>query len=207
VFGTVLFGRLQGGAGADRALGLFINTLPLKLEIGAATAREAVKQTQQALTSLLRHEHASLALAQRCSGVAAPQPLFSALLNYRHSAEENRDAPIWEGIETLAGEERTNYPLILSVDDLGAGLALTAQTLASVGAARVCAMMETALASLAAALASDSGEAVRSLDVLPAAERRQLLETFNDTAADYPRGELIHRLFEAQAASRPEAVA
>ncbi|MEO3959974.1 condensation domain-containing protein, partial [Chromobacterium piscinae] len=81
VFGTVLFGRLQGGAGADRALGLFINTLPLKLEIGAATAREAVKQTQQALTSLLRHEHASLALAQRCSGVAAPQPLFSALLN------------------------------------------------------------------------------------------------------------------------------
>ncbi|MEO3960226.1 hypothetical protein, partial [Chromobacterium piscinae] len=57
-----------------------------------------------------------------CSGVAAPQPLFSALLNYRHSAEENRDAPIWEGIETLASEERTNYPLTLSVDDLGIGL-------------------------------------------------------------------------------------
>ncbi|MGY8628044.1 amino acid adenylation domain-containing protein, partial [Chromobacterium violaceum] len=207
VFGTVLFGRLQGGAGADRALGLFINTLPLKLEIGAATAREAVKQTQQALTSLLRHEHASLALAQRCSGVAAPQPLFSALLNYRHSVEDDVAALDWEGIETLASEERTNYPLTLSVDDLGVGLALTAQTLASVGAARVCAMMETALASLAAALASDSGEAVRSLDVLPAAERRQLLETFNDTAADYPRGELIHRLFEAQAAARPEAVA
>ncbi|MBA8737611.1 condensation domain-containing protein, partial [Chromobacterium violaceum] len=120
-----------------RALGLFINTLPLKLEIGAATAREAVKQTQQALTSLLRHEHASLALAQRCSGVAAPQPLFSALLNYRHSVEDDVAALDWEGIETLASEERTNYPLTLSVDDLGAGLALTAQTLASVGAARV----------------------------------------------------------------------
>ncbi|MEN6082844.1 amino acid adenylation domain-containing protein, partial [Chromobacterium piscinae] len=151
--------------------------------------------------------HASLALAQRCSGVAAPQPLFSALLNYRHSSGYEGDAPDWDGVEVLVGEERTNYPLILSVDDLGAGLALTAQTLASVGAARVCAMMETALASLAAALALDSGEAVRSLDVLPAAERRQLLETFNDTAADYPRGELIHRLFEAQAASRPDAEA
>ncbi|WP_426715812.1 amino acid adenylation domain-containing protein, partial [Chromobacterium violaceum] len=207
VFGTVLFGRLQGGAGADRALGLFINTLPLKLEIGAATAREAVKQTQQALTSLLRHEHASLALAQRCSGVAAPQPLFSALLNFRHSVDVDGNQTVWEGIQSLAGEERTNYPLTLSVDDLGAGFALTAQTLASVGAARVCAMMETALASLAAALASDSGEAVRSLDVLPAAERLQLLDTFNDAASSYPAEARIHQLFEAQAAARPEAVA
>jgi len=48
--------------------------------------RAGVKATHERLTTLLNHEHASLALAQRCSGVAAPTPLFSAMLNYRHSA-------------------------------------------------------------------------------------------------------------------------
>ena len=60
-----------------------------------------------------RHEHASLALAQRCSGVPAPAPVFSALLNYRHSPgrDGGRDDARLEGVEVLSAEERTNYPL------------------------------------------------------------------------------------------------
>ena len=45
----------------------------------------SVRHTHALLASLLRHEHASLALAQRCSALPAPAPLFSALLNYRYS--------------------------------------------------------------------------------------------------------------------------
>ena len=125
VFGTVLFGRMQGGEGADRVLGLFINTLPLRIRLGERErGGERCGARTRCWRELLRHEHASLALAQRCSGVPAPAPLFTALLNYRHSAGGDgrcarSSAGAGQGIELLCSEERTNYPLTLSVDDLG----------------------------------------------------------------------------------------
>ncbi|MGH7746346.1 MAG: condensation domain-containing protein, partial [Candidatus Dormibacteria bacterium] len=112
VFGTVLFGRMNAGAGADRALGLFINTLPVRVAITGPGAVEAVHAMHTQLAQLLVHEHAPLALAQPASGVSPPTPLFTSLLNYRHSPafEQQPDAGI-EGITVLHAQERTNYPL------------------------------------------------------------------------------------------------
>ncbi|WP_445234409.1 condensation domain-containing protein, partial [Duganella rhizosphaerae] len=159
VFGTVLFGRMQGGSDSGRVLGMFINTLPVRISIGEQGVAQDVRGTHALLTQLLRHEHAPLALAQRCSAVRAPLPLFSSLLNYRHSAvtaagadQREKDGGIWDGVEVRAGKERSNYPLTLSVDDLGEGFVLTAQVDRSASASRVCAYMQTALEQLAAAL-------------------------------------------------------
>ncbi|HEU4884734.1 MAG TPA: amino acid adenylation domain-containing protein, partial [Longimicrobium sp.] len=77
VFGTLLFGRMQGGEGTDRVMGPLINTLPVRIGVGEEGVEAAVRRTHALLADLLRHEHASLPLAQRCSGVAAPAPLFT----------------------------------------------------------------------------------------------------------------------------------
>ena len=210
VFGTVLLGRMQGGEGADRALGMFINTLPLRVEVDGQSVSEAVRTVHERLAALLGHEHASLALAQRCSAVAAPLPLFSAVLNYRHSghdvAREPVD-PVWQGIEFLAQDGRTNYPLTLSINDRGDGFNLSVLTPDHVGAQRVCELMHTALTELATALADNPGQAFERLNVLSAAAREPLLGDFNASSAVYPSAQGVHRLFEAQVARTPEAVA
>ncbi|WP_010446051.1 condensation domain-containing protein, partial [Pseudomonas asplenii] len=209
VFGTVLMGRMEGGEGADRALGMFINTLPLRVALGGRSAREGVRTTHAELTALLGHEHASLALAQRCSGVAAPTPLFSALLNYRHSnlvvTEQAQSA--WQGMQSLSGEERTNYPLTLNVDDLGEDLLLTAQTAPVIAAKRICVYMQQALLSLVEALEQGSATPLQTLPVLPDEERQLLLEGFNATTVDYPLDLPLHALFEARVAKCGDSVA
>jgi amino acid adenylation domain-containing protein len=214
VFGTVLFGRMQSGADAQRVPGLFINTLPLRVQLQGLGVREGVQRTHELLTQLVRHEHAPLALAQRCSQVAAPAPLFSALLNYRHSPQPQQlDAPLlaqqaqaWQGVQFLGGEERTNYPFTLAVDDWGDGFGLTAQVQSPAHADEVCAFMHTALEQIVQALERAPQTALQQLDVLPAAQRDRLLALGTGVQRE-ARGGWAHEWIEAQARRRPDAIA
>ncbi|HEX8276433.1 MAG TPA: amino acid adenylation domain-containing protein, partial [Longimicrobiaceae bacterium] len=210
VFGTLLFGRMQGGEGTDRVMGPFINTLPVRIGVGEEGVEAAVRRTHALLADLMRHEHASLALAQRCSGVEAPAPLFTSLLNYRYSGRTTRSQEAGQpraGGRDIRAQERTNYPVALSVDDLGEEFSLGAQVAAPAEAERVCRMMHTALERLVEALEAAPGRAVGSIDVLPEAERRQVVEEWNRTGVESPSAACIHELFAAQAERTPEALA
>ncbi|MGC9742560.1 AMP-binding protein [Pseudomonas capeferrum] len=187
---------------------MFINTLPLRVDTTLAM-RAAVRATHRSLSALLGHEHAPLALAQRCSGVAAAAPLFSALLNYRHSADDAaRDGEgIWEGVRLLGGEERSNYPLTLSVNDLGDGFTFSVLAVEGIGAARVATWMTNAVTQLLQALEQGQEAPVDSLSILNDEARQQLLGSFNATTQHYPQGLTVHALVEARAAATPDATA
>ncbi len=206
VFGTVVFGRMQGGEGAGRVVGPFINTLPVRASMEHEGAEAGVRRMHALLARLMRHEHAPLALAQRCSGVRAPAPLFTSLLNYRHSAPRDAARRGAAGVEGLHSEERTNYPLAVSVDDRGEGFSLTAQA-QGVEPARVCALVNAALAGLVAALEAAPETPLRALPVLPAAERRVVVEEWNATERPQPAVTSVAALFAAQAARTPGATA
>ncbi|WP_266156572.1 non-ribosomal peptide synthetase [Dyella silvatica] len=220
VFGTVLFGRMDAGAGADQAMGLFINTLPLRLDLDGTDVETRARDTHIRLADLLRHEHASLALAQRCSGSAATAPLFSALLNYRHNASSgiphSRDpadathllaAHPLDGVEWISGEERTNYPVTLSVEDFEHALGLTTQVVRSLDPERVLGYMQQALESLLQALEQAPKTPLRQLSIVPPEERAVLLQAWNQTRTPPFEHSCLHGLFQQQAEKKPSAIA
>ncbi|SMC30023.1 Condensation domain-containing protein, partial [Andreprevotia lacus DSM 23236] len=212
VFGTVFFGRMQGGSESDRSLGMFMNTLPIRIQIDQQPLLGGLKQTHKLLAELLRHEHAPLALAQRCSGVPAKSPLFTTILNYRHSPESLAGAAgIFDaalpGLALLGSQERTNMPICVDVDDLGDDFALTAQVVEGISPSRICDFLEHAIEALVAALADTPAVPLQQLDVLPAAEREQVVVGWNQTYQDLPLSSCVQELFEARVAAAPDAIA
>ena len=207
VFGTVLFGRMGGVEGADNAMGMFINTLPVRIDVDRVSAREALKATHARLTALLRHEHASLSQAQRCSSVPAGAPLFTAMLNYRYIAKADpvEDARVWAGMSVLGGEERTNYPFDLSVDETGDGFTLVPQIDVRIGAAPIAGYVQRALEVLVERLATNSERPMAELSVLPQEDAQRLVVL--GLGANSTHGVFAFRRFEAHAAERPDAVA
>jgi amino acid adenylation domain-containing protein len=208
VFGTVLLGRMRSGADAANVVGMFINTLPVRLEIKETGIAESIRQTHDLLTRLLRHEHAPLALAQRASSVPAPAPLFSSLFNFRHSAPgEGADAS-WPGVEMLEASEQTNYPLAMAVDDLGAAKGFLLTALAQPGAdpQLACQYLEAAIANLTDLLDRDPQAPAHTLETLPHSQLVLVTEGWNLTAAEFPQGTL-EGLFAEQARKTPAAIA
>ena len=209
LFGSVLLGRLQGSKGSDSSLGLFMNTLPILLDLTSDVAAY-VNLTKERLQGLLSYEQTPLARVHQWSGISNEVPLFSALLNYRHSsADAISDNPFGLGLKSVTGDERTNYPFNFSIDDFGDDFWLTAK-LSDTGIEPevVITYMEEALSALLDGMAVEGASMpLTDVSILSKAEEHQLLEVFNDTVANYPTDQTIVDLFEARVSKMPEAIA
>ncbi|WP_238319400.1 condensation domain-containing protein, partial [Xanthomonas maliensis] len=188
VFATLLFGRMHASVGVDRVLGMFLNTLPIRLGSMDGSVRQALHDTQDALARLLHHEHAPLALAQRCSGLDPALPLLNALLNYRYAGGstvltdhgEAQYAPLHD-VQHIGGRDRTHYPLAVSVNDHvhDGSFALEIQAVPQIGADDMAALLLQTLQALTQALEQTPDTVLYAVEILPAPQRTQLLHHFN----------------------------
>ncbi len=118
VFGTVVSGRPPHLRGSESMVGLFINTLPVRVRIEEREELAAwLRRLQEQLLELRRFEHSPLSEVQKWSGVRPGEPLFQTLVAFENYP---RDASLQQGrdgleVRDLEVFERTNYALNLSV--------------------------------------------------------------------------------------------
>ncbi|WP_229713995.1 non-ribosomal peptide synthetase, partial [Streptomyces fuscichromogenes] len=111
-----------------------------------------------------------------------------------------------EGMRALWGRERTNYPVVVAVDDFGDGFGLSVQVVTPLDPARVGELVAVAAEGVVEALESDAGVILGRLPVLSGVERERLLVEWNATGRDVA-AVTVPELFAAQVARSPEAIA
>jgi amino acid adenylation domain-containing protein len=203
VSGLVVNGRpeVEGG---DRILGLFLNTIPLRLRLAGGSWTELVRQTFEAEQELSPFRRYPMADLQHRLGGGA---LFETAFNYVH----------FHVLQGLAGEDElrvlaetghaeTNLPFNVSFTLDGPRISLVVEydeTLFDAAwAEETAARYPRALALMTAG----PEEPWDARPLLSEPERHQLLHEWNDTQAPVQERP-VHELFDLRAAAMPEAVA
>jgi amino acid adenylation domain-containing protein len=203
--GLVSNGRIDEQDG-DLALGLYLNSLPFRVQLREGTWRELARQLHELEQEMLPHRRYPLQAIQAFTGGDA---LVNTLFNFVHFHVYQRlfDAGMVKVPRTRVFEQ-TNFDLmvVFSEDVTGAGISLQLAydpaVLASVQVQRLAQYYQAALV----ALAEHVDAAHDSVLLLSPAEVRQL-ESWNATAADYPRARHVHELVEEQVRRSPGALA
>ncbi|QES45327.1 hypothetical protein DEJ49_33875 [Streptomyces venezuelae] len=214
VFGASVAGRPADLPGMENMLGLFINTVPVRVRFAPArTVADVLADVQGRQSALMDHQYLSLGDIQRVAGRGATFDTLMAFESFPTGADPSAPEdggtrePGPAGVElTEAGmRESINYPLGLVVDPLnGLRMRLTYRPDAfDETAAR--ALLDRLLRALRQ-MAADPGTPVGRLRLSDDADRARVLEEWNDTAVSHP-DTLVPDLFAAHARNTPDAVA
>ncbi|MFF3488514.1 amino acid adenylation domain-containing protein [Streptomyces sp. NPDC002701] len=209
VFGATVSGRPPAVTDVESMVGMFINTLPVRVEYAPGdTLAEILTRLQDRQAGLLEHHHHGLTRIQQAAGLPS---LFDTLVVFESypvdqeglgAAAEAADGMTFTGLGLSTG---TNYPLALMAL-VEPHLRLSLQYARGVFGRPTVEEYAARLVRILRQLAAGPGLRAARLDTLEPAERHRLLVEFNDTAVPTP-DVTVGTLVEAQAARTPDEVA
>jgi amino acid adenylation domain-containing protein len=209
VFGVSVSGRPASLPKVESMVGLFINTLPARVQV--LEESYIIPWLQQLQSEQVEREHyaySPLVEIQGWSEVARELPLFESIMvfeNYPAHESLSEESDNFR-IGNIRGFTQTNYPLTVVVipgSEITLGISYDTSRFDETIITRVLDRFQTLLAGIVA----NPQQQISELSLLNKDEQQQLLWDWNDTEAEYASNLCIHQLFAAQAASTPQAIA
>ncbi|WP_165777511.1 non-ribosomal peptide synthetase [Amycolatopsis antarctica] len=206
-FGATQSGRQADLDGVDSIVGLFINTVPVRVQVDSQqTPANWLTQLQRTQVESRAFEHTSLSLVQSCSEIEQGG-LFDSIVVFENYPVD-RDAAARHGLHLreVNSHESTNYPLnLISYLDEELSFLLTYDSdLFEPGTVE---RMVDHLIRLLEGIAEDNARSVAQLPMLTKREVRAVTEDWVDTKVAYPAERGVHELFSQQAGRTPDATA
>ncbi|MFJ6461643.1 amino acid adenylation domain-containing protein [Streptomyces sp. NPDC091387] len=200
VFGAVVSGRPHDLPGVESMVGLFINTLPVRVRLrDGERVDELLRRIQDEQSRLLAHHHARAAEVQRAVGVGE---LFDSIIAFENfpRTDGSEDAP--DAVRLAKVTDATHYPVTIAAvaEDR---LLLSVSCRRGISAAAVTGR----LAHVLEQLARSPRTPVDDVDALPVAERHALLALADGPARAPAAPATVTGRFAAQAALTPDAPA
>lgn len=209
VFGITRACRRSTVTEADSVVGIFINTLPLRINVSStATLKSWLKDLRGREFELRKHEHTPLVKIQQWSEIQDRKALFDSLLMFDHAQLEtavHQLSPTGPKLQ-IELKEQVGIPLVLQAYGENQ-LLLRLEYNGSVYDEGTIGRMLGHLETLFAGMLSGPEQQLGSLPLITATERKQLVVDWNEASKDYPSDRCIHVLFEEQARRTPDAPA
>ncbi|MEV5594486.1 amino acid adenylation domain-containing protein [Streptomyces sp. NPDC052496] len=205
VFGATVAGRPDELPGVESMVGLFINTLPVRVRLdGGQPLHRLLSGIQERQTALMSHQHLGLGEIQKLAG---PGAVFDTLVVFENypAAPAGATGPDAFTLRFLEGRETSHYPFTLVVVP-GERMLCKLDFRPDLFDRRTAEAVFARLVRVLEQLVADPSAPVGRTGVLRADERDLVVEGWNATAAE-AAGPSVPELIARRAASAPDAVA
>ncbi|MCF5212363.1 non-ribosomal peptide synthetase, partial [Pseudomonas syringae] len=196
----------------ESLIGFFVNTLALRIRpqghLSVAALLEQVKAVM-----LAAHAHQDLPFEQVVEALQPPRslghsPIFQVMLALNNTPGGGELSLPELSLEPLQAPHTTaQFDLSLALVEADGGLIGSLEYASDLFERATIERMAGHLQVLLEGMVADDQQSVGELPLLSCEQRRQVLESFNDTVAAYPADRLLHQLFEEQVAQQPDALA
>ncbi len=203
--GLICNGRPESVDG-EKLIGLFLNTLPLRLRLkNAISWLGLVKETFAAEQEIIPHRRVPLAEIQKLNG---GQPLFETGFDFVHfhiynSLQNHSDIRFAEGPYFEANNLAT-YTLF-TLDATSTRLEMHIDYDPNLLCRQQIEEISGYYVNVLKSMAANPLERCDTFSPLSQREREKRLVEWNSTDRDFPRDKCVHQLFEARAAEHPDA--
>lgn len=190
-------------------MGYFLNTLVLRTDLsGNPPFRELLRRVRAVIAAAVAHEEVPfeyLVKELQPERDLSSHPLFQILLTLEPPLASVSSGWTLTQMDVTVGSSK--FDLSLELDDRPEGLIGRFEYNSDLFNATTIERMVGHWQTLLTSIVANPALRLTELPILTAAERNQLLGTWNNTRAAYPDDRCLHQLIEEQVARTPEAIA